>query len=131
LAVYSDLVGIKFVDKGRNPSTGVDCWGLIMLAFERYGWKIPDFNVSCFASSDIHAKYLLNMRGWKSVDVMREATVVAMSMDPDMPNVVQHFGYATDTHNVLHTLLKMGSVNMRINHPFIKHKIKGYYEWIG
>jgi hypothetical protein len=128
--MYSDLIGIPFLNRGRDPKVGVDCWGLIMLAMDRYGVKVPDFKVSCFATPDIHAAFLLAVGGWKSAETMSEGTIVGMNMDPEMPDAVQHFGFATDTHTVLHTLKKMGSVNMRINHPFIKNKIRGFYEWI-
>lgn len=128
--MYSELIGIPFLNKGRDPKVGLDCWGLIMVAMERYGLNVPDFKVSCFATPDIHAAFLLAVGGWKGVDMMREAVIVGMALDPEMPNVVQHFGFATDTHNVLHTLEKTGAVHMRINHPFIKHKIRGFYEWI-
>jgi hypothetical protein len=128
--MYSDLIGIPFLNKGRDPKVGLDCWGLIMAAMERYGVKVPDFKVSCFSTPDIYAAFLLEVRGWKFVETMNEGTIVGMNMDPEMPNVVQHFGFATDTHNILHTLEKMGSVNMRLNHPFIKYKVRGFYEWI-
>jgi cell wall-associated NlpC family hydrolase len=127
--MYSDLVGIRFSDRGRDPSVGVDCWGLIMLAMKKNSIDIQDFRVSCYSTVDIHGEFSLAVGGWTKTDTMEEGDVVAMAIDPNYPDVVQHFGYAVDDTRILHTMAKMGSVIMRINHPFIKHRIRGYYRW--
>jgi cell wall-associated NlpC family hydrolase len=129
LWTYSDLVGIRFLDRGRNPSTGVDCWGLIMLAMKKNDVDIQDFRISCHSTIDIHGAFSIAAEGWRKMEAMEEGDVVAMAMDPHLPDVVQHFGYAVDDTRVLHTMEKMGSVIMRFNHPFIKYRIRGFYRW--
>lgn len=38
----SQYVGLPFKDKGRDIS-GVDCWGLLTLAFASRGVRVPDY----------------------------------------------------------------------------------------
>lgn len=40
---YENLIGIPFVRGGRDLSTGVDCYGLVMEMYRRTGKVIPDF----------------------------------------------------------------------------------------
>ena len=47
----SDLIGVPFVSRGRDPKIGLDCWGLVMEIGRRMGKNIPDF-------------YRKNGRGW-------------------------------------------------------------------
>jgi len=42
-AVFSDHVGIPFVDRGRDLN-GVDCWGLAVLVYRAAGIQIPEYN---------------------------------------------------------------------------------------
>lgn len=34
---YTDLVGVPFINQGRNPQKGLDCYGLVKEVFRRYG----------------------------------------------------------------------------------------------
>lgn len=38
----SDLIGVPFVEFGRNPKTGLDCYGLVIEVERRYGKKLND-----------------------------------------------------------------------------------------
>lgn len=38
----SDLIGVPFVEFGRNPKTGLDCYGLVIEIERRYGKKLND-----------------------------------------------------------------------------------------
>jgi len=40
---YDDLIGIPFVDGGRDI-TGLDCWGLALELFKRQGYIIHDYS---------------------------------------------------------------------------------------
>ena len=39
---YDDLIGIPYVDYGRDPHKGLDCWGLAMELYRRRGIQLPD-----------------------------------------------------------------------------------------
>ena len=40
----SDLIGVPFVNHGRDIHDGLDCYGLVMEVFRRYGKHIPEYN---------------------------------------------------------------------------------------
>ena len=48
-----DLIGLPFIDGGRDPSVGFDCWGLSTEVFRRYGIELPDYKISCEDASRI------------------------------------------------------------------------------
>ena len=39
---YTDLIGVPFVNRGRDKNTGFDCYGLVKEVFRRYGYTIPN-----------------------------------------------------------------------------------------
>ncbi|MDD2960280.1 MAG: NlpC/P60 family protein [Lachnospiraceae bacterium] len=43
--MFSDLIGVPFVDGGRGMS-GMDCWGLVMECFKRQGIEVRNYHIS-------------------------------------------------------------------------------------
>ena len=43
MPMFDDLIGTPFANNGRNIKTGVDCYGLCMEVFRRYGIRIPEY----------------------------------------------------------------------------------------
>ena len=127
---YRDLIGIPFVDGGRDPATGLDCWGLVMAAMRKYGQEVPDFKVGCFATKQIDGTYAIAARDWKRVQAPEEGVVVAMAIDPLAPGAVQHFGVCIGGGYFLHTLMKISSCKTRLDDPYFGRKVRGFYQWI-
>lgn len=139
---YRDLQAAPFVDGGRDPKIGLDCWGLLMVVMERFGYRVPDFQVSCFKTDMINGLFASEtgdpisvdseVRGmWKRADEPTGGRAVALRIDPMMPNMVQHYGVCLDKHKFIHTLQKTGVLVTRLDHRFFANKIVGFYEWIG
>lgn len=42
---YDDLIGVPYVNGGRDPETGLDCWGLAIEMFRRQGLRLPPYLV--------------------------------------------------------------------------------------
>ena len=124
---FRQLIGIPFVDGGRDPATGLDCWGLMMAAFRVFGLEIPDYKISCFKTPDIYmaAVHESGLR-WDPVTAPQLGDVVTMALDPDYPGMIQHFGMMIDRERFIHTLQKTGSIVTPVHHPFFKGKITGY-----
>ena len=40
-------IGVPFLDGGRDPSVGLDCWGLFLLVEKEFGISVPDFTIPC------------------------------------------------------------------------------------
>ena len=128
---YRDLVGIPFVDGGRDPATGLDCWGIVMSAMLKLGKEVPDFKISCWSVQDIAGAFAIAVRDFEKAEGPEEGTIVAMAQDPEYPDTVQHFGICIGAGRFLHAMQKIRSCAPRLDHPFWKNKIRGYYRWTG
>jgi len=125
---YSDLIGVPFVDGGRDVLTGLDCWGLTVVVFKRFGISIPDYSVSCedFASiDDIFSIEKYRARRWLSLTEPKEPCIVALRFNS--PIFVNHTGVYIGAGKFIHTAKKTGVRVERINHPYWQHRIEGYY----
>jgi cell wall-associated NlpC family hydrolase len=124
------LVGIPFIDGGRDPKTGLDCWGLLMLATRAYGYDVPDYTVSAFATEEIYKTVRRDVGlNWRKVNVPTEGCVVCFAIDPEMPDAIQHFGVYVGRGFFLHTLKKSASILSRLDHSYWGKKLRGVYEW--
>lgn len=128
---YRDLIGIPFVDEGRDSSIGLDCWGLVMAALRKHGKEVPDFKVSAFSTRAIDGAYVIAVKDWQRIPEPEEGAVVALAIDPDAPEAVQHFGVCIGGRHFLHTLWKIKSCTARLDDPFWSKKIRGFYKWTG
>lgn len=131
---FGDLVGIPFVDGGRDAA-GCDCWGLTMMAFKRFGIALPDFRIACAASALISSAIEQGRRSpqWQQVAAPIKAPllVVMKGIDPDMPRACTHLGTFVGQGRMLHTMEKRMSCLERIHHPFFNRKIAGFFKYVG
>jgi cell wall-associated NlpC family hydrolase len=128
LSQFRDLIGVPFVDGGRTLN-GADCWGLARLALKRFGYEVPDFTVSCFNSAAINGIYEAEKERWRCVEEPEPGCVVAMRIDPRVPDAVQHIGVYLGNGRFLHTLKKRESHLVRLDDPYWKGRIAGFYKW--
>ena len=124
---FRSLIGTPFVDGGRDPATGLDCWGLFMAAARIFGHEVRDFKISCFKTPQIYMAAINEAQSrWTPVALPMAGDAVTMALDPDFPGFIQHFGVMVDAGRFLHTLQKTGAILTPTNHPFFKGKITGY-----
>ena len=126
-----NLIGIPFVDGGRDPKTGLDCWGMVMLTARYFGYDLPDFKISCFDSLNIGAKMTSEMQAsrWQKLDKPIPGCIVAMAIHPEMPGVVNHVGVYIGKDSFVHAMERTSSIKTSIHDPYWKNKIKGFYKW--
>lgn len=127
MAKLDNLIGREFVDGGRSMKTGLDCWGLVMEVFKRYGIEVPDFVVGAFACKaiDALAGEAVESREWEEVyhPVDKDAPlVVLMRMHP---NLITHAGVFIGNNKIIHTTKGTGVIMSRAD--ALKSRIVGYY----
>ena len=127
----SGLIGIPFVDGGRDPLTGLDCWGLFMEVQKRFGVEVPDFKICCHQTGSIDGAFLGAIGRWRRTEKPTPGCGVALAIDPNFPDTVQHFGVYIGGEKFLHTLEKTGAILTSVHHEFWKNKLRGFYEWAG
>ena len=125
-------IGIPFVDGGRDPATGLDCWGLFMVVQKELGNDVQDFYGSCFDTLAIGSSFKKEaMTRWERIDKPEVGCGVAMELDGKMPGCVQHFGVYLGNKKFIHTLKKVHSCIASVDDPYWKTRIRGYYRWKG
>lgn len=126
----SDLIGVPFVSKGRDPKTGLDCWGLVLEVGQRMGKAFPDFFVDAHDSKQIGVIYDFVQKDWLHIPSSQEGAVVGLRLDRGcMPGIVQHYGVCLDRKRFIHTLKNTGVIVSRLDHRFFARHIEGYYLW--
>ena len=126
----NDLIGVPFVSRGRDPKTGLDCWGLVMEVSKRFGKNIPDFFVDAYDSKQIGVIHDFVKSDWVCIPTAEAGAVVGLKLDRVcMPDVVQHYGVCLDRKRFIHTLKDMGVIISRLDHRFFNKHIEGFYQW--
>lgn len=128
-----DLIGIPFVDGGKNIKTGLDCYGLCQEVSRRYGLDLPDFERACYDAITIHMTVLDQAvsTNWTRLPEPEPGCLVAMAIDPEAPDICQHIAIYIGENEIMQTIVKIGSHVIKADHRFYKNKIKGYYRWNG
>jgi len=126
-----DLIGIPFVEGGRDPKSGLDCLGLAGIAARRFN---PDADISLAyidhdATADVLELYAKERPRWERIGAPEPGCAVTMRIDPERPDLVQHLGIYIGEKYVLQTLRKMKTHLVRIDDPYFGKKIEGFYRW--
>jgi cell wall-associated NlpC family hydrolase len=124
----SDLIGIPFKDRGRTIA-GVDCYGLMLMALNRYGITVPDIDVSCYATKEISDIVKEQKPSWIRVETPEPGDVILMNNDNDHPEVSQHVGVYVGDGRFIHALEKIGVCICKMDSPLWKTRIEGVYRW--
>lgn len=128
----SDLIGIPFFNRGRDPKVGLDCYGLFMIVNQRFNQIVTKKNIACddvvTASLEVPEDIADH---WDLVEIPEPGDAVAMSLNPHFPGVIQHFGVYLGNGQYIHTLKKVGVIISKINDPSWEKRIRGFYRWRG
>lgn len=109
-----DLIGLPFIDGGRNPTVGLDCWGLSTEVFRRYGITLPDYKISCEDASLIHSEVNEQRPWWRRCegDIPVPALVVIR-----FTVYCDHTGVYIGQGRFIHTRKRIGVNIDRIDNP--------------
>ncbi|WP_188397650.1 C40 family peptidase [Sporomusa sp. GT1] len=119
-----DLIGLPFIDGGRNPTVGLDCWGLSTEVFRRYGITLPDYKISCEDASRIHSEVNEQRPWWRRCegDIPVPALVVIR-----FTVYCDHTGVYIGQGRFIHTRKRIGVNIDRIDNPAWANRIEGFY----
>lgn len=129
----SDLIGVPFLDLGRDPSKGLDCWGLVMEVQRRMGRTVRDLAVpSCFdseAAFDKMREATAQGGEWVAVSEPEPGDVAVMETNPQMPGCIDHCGVYLGSGRVIHAICKHEVSVFKVNHASLFGRLRGWYRW--
>ena len=129
----SDLVGIKYTDKGRTTE-GVDCWGAVMLWHLNWGTVLPDYSALYHSAEDSGSASLciaLATAGddWEEIEQHQaEAGDVLVFR---IGGFNSHCGVMINNREFLHSFPKRNTVIENLSHPAWGQRLAGVYRWNG
>ena len=132
---YSDLIGVPFKNRGRDVKTGLDCYGLVMEVFKRFGKNIPeyheDFNNVEKVNALITSKTAIKTN-WAKVDrlAMPVPCLIAIRFGVP-PGMVNHTGCYIGNGKFIHIRENIGVCVDNVHSPAWRKVIEGCYEYVG
>lgn len=129
---FDDLVGIPYLDKGRDRR-GCDCWGLLRLAFaERLGVELPDYGEAYATAADRRA-----LAGLIAGELEPWAPVASGEVRPfdgvllRQGRFVRHIGLVVGRGLLLHVEPGRSSAIERLSSGAIAPRLAGFYRFRG
>lgn len=128
--MIQDYTGIPWRPKGRDRSTGLDCWGLLCLVFRKErNIELPEYGG--IDPSDEGLVRDLFSHDWP-IKGFREVTGNPWPMDVILFRVLgspTHVGVVADKCRVLHMMEGAGSCIIRLDDPRWSRRIEGVYRY--
>ncbi|QTX33205.1 C40 family peptidase [Aminithiophilus ramosus] len=123
---YADLLGVPFVDGGRDPRSGLDCWGLVRVVFFRAGIDLPDYRVSCLDPFRIASEIDSHRSVWNRVEP-DSVLPALLTVRFNTVDAINHTAVYLGGGRFLHTDSKRGVHLDRTDHPWWRRHIEGHY----
>lgn len=123
------FIGIPYLDRGRDPAVGLDCWGLPMLFYRRLmGIELPSL-LDGYGSADDHAGVTALVRlqcaGW----TRRERPVFGSLVTLNIAGKPWHVGICLDERHMLHTMEDLGSIIDRFDSPRWAPRVEAFWSY--
>ena len=131
---YTDLIGTKFVNRGRNVKEGLDCYGLVMEVYKRYDITIPEYNADFNDSRKISGiiKQEAQKSCWQRADATDLPVPCIVAIRFGVPKgIVNHTGVYIGNGKFIHTRENIGVCVDRINSLAWSRCIEGFYKYVG
>ena len=123
---YNDLIGVPFVDGGRDM-TGLDCWGLVRICFQRQDIEIKDYAISARDLAAISRKMAEECHEWQKIDTPETGCLVAIRTSSK--TWVNHAGVCINAEEFIHAYAFTDVSVARIRRW--KAHIVGFYRYKG
>ena len=132
---YDDLIGVPFKNHGRDVKTGLDCYGLVMEVYKRFGVSLPEFDAEyddVEKISQIINKEKSDTSSWKKCDKGNLPVPCILAIRFGVPKgVVNHTGCYIGDGKFIHIRENIGVCVDRISSPAWNRVIEGCYEYAG
>ena len=123
--VYADLLRVAFADRGRDPKTGLDCFGLVLEVLRRLGRPAPDdVPYSSLAPGDATARGRATGAWEEIVDPEPGEVVLGQLVDPVHPD---HVGILVSADEVLHITEAAGAVIEPLSRWRDREWLRGFF----
>ena len=130
---YDDLIGIPFVNGGRNRAIGFDGYYLVMEVYSRFGVRLPEFTADWDDEEKINGivQREAASSAWRRVaPPLPVPCLVALRMGTP-PGIVNHTGVYIGNGKFIHTRAKIGVCISRLDSPAWRGVIEGFYVYVG
>ena len=123
-ALYEDLIGVPFIDGGRDPKTGLDCCGLVMELYRRFGHPVEDYKIAAVDVAKI-ADTMANSTAtrWGETHTQAPGSVVLIRLSTDV--WANHAGVCLGNGRFIHAYTPTGVCIDRLKKW--ESRIVGYY----
>lgn len=123
------FIGIPYLDRGRDPGVGLDCWGLPILFYKRYlNVALPSLLEGYDTARDHQAVTDLVLQQssmWNVADAPAWARLVTLNV----AGRPWHVGVCLDGRHFLHTMEGLGSVIDRLDSPRWQPRVDKYWTY--
>ena len=126
MVTFTDLLKVPFKDGGRDMD-GLDCYGLAIEVFKRYGISLPDYKISCMDFVGIDSEITNQKQYWIKCDPTNLPVPCIVVMRIGKGALCNHCGVYIGNGRFIHTLLRTGVHISRLDHPMWRNKIDSYY----
>ena len=129
-----DLIGVPFANRGRDPETGLDCYGLVMEVYRRYGYDIPEYDMQYHYEDMCRVNELIQGNSqnypWKEISEPEVPCLMAIRFgSPE--GVVNHTAVYIGDDCFIHARERVGVCVDRLSSPAWSRVIVGFYKYVG
>ena len=133
---YTDLIGVPFKNQGRDINTGVDCYGLVIEVFKRFGYNIPTGYYADYNNTEAVRKLITEKTAiksnWERVETNDMPIPSLLAICFGTPKgVVNHTGVYIGDGKFIHIRENTGVCVDRVNSPAWRRIIEGAYKYVG
>lgn len=133
---YEDLIGVPFANHGRDPRTGLDCYGVVMEIYKRCGIRLPEYDadwndcrkISQFISGATASPVWQEIR---PEDIDNNVPCVLAIRFGVPKGVINHTAVYVGNGKFLHARDRTGVCVERISSPAWRRIIEGFYVYKG
>lgn len=122
-------IGIPYVDRGRDPAVGLDCWGLVCLVYrDLKAIELPSL-LEDYATADDHdgvtALVMQQSANWARFQHPQPLDLVTLNV----AGRPWHVGVVLDERHFLHTMQGLGSIIDRHDSPRWEPRVDAFWTY--
>lgn len=124
MAAAAELIGLQFVELGRDPSVGLDCWGVACVLYERLcGVTLPEVAYGCTKPEEASEALTEGVTRWAQADAPEPLDVAIFNV----MGLPCHVGVMLDGDRFIHAEPRAGVVLERISSALWRRRVRGYF----